>query len=75
MLGASVTQEDPRVPLPPPWRHMYGSWEDPQEMETEEKGRVWFENVETNEKTFNDPRLIPAALKERGVKIQEFILV
>lgn len=44
-------------------------------METEEKGRVWFENVETNEKTFNDLRLIPAALKERGVKIQEFILV
>jgi hypothetical protein len=73
--GATVTQEDPRVPLPPPWRHMYGSWDDPQEKETEVIGHVWFENVETEEKTWYDPRLTQKALKERGVNIQEFKLV
>jgi hypothetical protein len=43
--GATVTQEDPRVPLPPPWRHMYGSGDEPQDIETENIRLVWFEKL------------------------------
>jgi len=74
----TITQEDPRVPLPPPWRYRYGSFE--QFHETEPSGLntflpQFFENVETKEKTRFDPRLTPEALRDRGVDIRELVLV
>jgi Heterokaryon incompatibility protein (HET) len=75
--GKMVTQEDPRLPLPPGWRYRYGSWEAFQQHTEEEalKAGMWFENVETKEISWYDPRLTPEALRERGVDLQEFVLV
>ena len=33
-----------------------------------------FENVETKEVSWFDPRLTPDALRERGINVQEFVL-
>jgi hypothetical protein len=74
----TTTQQDPRVPLPPDWRYMYGTFEQPQELEVENEEdmtRVWFENVVTGEQTYFDPRLTPEALRQRGVELQELVLV
>lgn len=72
--GDVLTQEDPRVALPPQWRYKYVPEEDepntPKEMR-----RYDFENVETKETTWHDPRLTPEALRERGVNLEEFTLV
>jgi hypothetical protein len=75
--GKLVTQEDPRLPLPPGWRYRYGSSEIFQQHTEEEalKAEMWFENVETKEESNFDPRLTPEALRERGVDVQEFVLV
>jgi hypothetical protein len=73
-----TTQQDPRVPLPSDWRYMYGSREDPQEIEAEnedERTEVWFKNVVTGKETSFDPRLTPDALRQRGVDMQELVLV
>jgi hypothetical protein len=72
------TQQDPRVPLPPGWRYMYGSSEEPQEIEADNEENmtgVWFKNVVTGGKTNFDPRLTPEALRQRGVEVQELVLV
>ena len=74
----TTTQQDPRAPLPPDWRYMYGTFEQPQELEAENEKDVtlvWFENVVTGEQTYFDPRLNPEVLRRRGVELQEFVLV
>jgi hypothetical protein len=74
----TTTQQDPRAPLPPGWRYIYGSIEEPQEIEPDnedEMTEVWFENVVTGESTQYDPRLTPEALRQRGVELQELVLV
>jgi hypothetical protein len=72
--GDVLTQEDPRVALPPQWRYKYVPQKDepntPKEMLDFD-----FENVKTKETSWYDPRLTPEALRERGVNLQEFILV
>jgi len=35
----------------------------------------FFENEETKEKTSFDPRLTPEALRDRGIDVQELVLV
>jgi hypothetical protein len=72
--GDVLTREDPRVALPPQWRYKYV----PQKYEPNTPKELldfYFENVETKETSWYDPRLTPEALRERGVNIQEFILV
>jgi hypothetical protein len=72
------TQQDPRAPLPPPWRYVYLDGENFESIESDEdKGmrEQYFENLETGETTWFDPRLSPEALRERGVDIQELVLV
>lgn len=77
--GDTRTQKDPRLPpLLPAWRYIYGNHNPPQEVEPEkleEMARQWFKNVETGEATYSDPRLTPELLRERGVAIEELILV
>ena len=72
--GDVLTQEDPRVALPPQWRYKYVPQKDkpntPKEMLN-----FYFENVETKETSRYDPRLTPEALRERGVNLEEFVLV
>ena len=72
--GDVLTQEDPRVALPTQWRYKYIRLKDepntPKEMLDFD-----FENMETKETTAFDPRLTPEALRERGVNLEEFILV
>jgi len=74
------TQQDPRVKLPPDWRYRYGTFEDPQETEPllhgieEKMTRQWFENIETKEKTRENPALEPNLLRGSGVNIKEIIL-
>jgi hypothetical protein len=76
--GDTRTQQDPRMLLPPAWRYRYGDWETCQEMEAEaleDMTPQWFENMETGEKTWADPRLTPQPLEERGVAVEELILI
>jgi hypothetical protein len=76
--GETVTQKDPRLPLPPQWRHLYGDGKTFQNFESKQVKRMrdqWFENVETKQRTKFDPRLTPDALRERGVDVREFVLV
>jgi hypothetical protein len=72
--GDIVTQEDPRVALPPQWRYKYIPQPHAPNIRKEMLGFV-FENVETNETSAYDPRLTPEALRERGVDLEDFILV
>lgn len=74
----TITQEDPRAPLPAPWRY----WYEPQKTFPKMKRkipkymlRMSFENVETKKNTRFDPRLTPEALRERGVDLQEIVLI
>jgi hypothetical protein len=72
--GDVLTREDPRVALPPQWRYKYVPQKDepntPKEMLD-----FYFENVETKEISWYDPRLTPEALRERGVNLEEFLLM
>jgi hypothetical protein len=72
--GDVLTQEDPRVPLPTQWRYKYIRRKDEPNIPKEMLSFV-FENVETKEITWRDPRLTPEALRERGVNLEEFLLV
>ncbi|CZR66833.1 uncharacterized protein PAC_16734 [Phialocephala subalpina] len=76
--GDCRTQKDPRLPpLPSPWRYIYGDEEAAQEEaeNLEDMMKQWFENVETGDRTDFDPRLTPEFLRERGVAVEELILV
>jgi hypothetical protein len=76
--GNTSTQQDPRVPLPPGWRYRYGSFNAPRITEPaalEDMLPQFFENEETKEKTLLDPRLTPEALRDRGIDVQELVLV
>jgi hypothetical protein len=76
--GNILTQKDPRLPLPPEWRYKYLSGERVQDSELDSSMnflRQVFENVETKELSSFDPRLTPGALRERGIDVQEFVLV
>ncbi|KAG0646983.1 Heterokaryon incompatibility protein [Hyphodiscus hymeniophilus] len=79
MNGDIRTQQDPRMPLPPDWRYMYGGYEGAlQETEAdtlEDMMLQWFENTKTGEWTKWDPRLTPGRLRERGVAVEEIILI
>jgi len=73
-----VTQEDPGVPLPLPWIRRYSTFDYLQEMEAvneDDMTCIWYDNVVTREQTNWDPRLTPAALRDRGVNNQEFMLI
>ncbi len=67
-------QEDPRVALPPQWIYKYFTQVDESNTPKEMLSFV-FENVETKETSYFDPRLTPEALRERGVNLEEFVLV
>ncbi|KAF8860397.1 HET-domain-containing protein [Acephala macrosclerotiorum] len=76
------TQQDPRLgPLPSSWKVRYGSSgkaNDQQDSELDDSGKMklmWYEEVSTGYTGIFDPRLSSAALKERGVSIQDYILV
>ncbi|PMD45671.1 hypothetical protein L207DRAFT_578577 [Hyaloscypha variabilis F] len=76
--GNMSTQEDPRLPLPPGWRYRYGSFNAPRITEPaalEDMLPQFFENEETKEKTWFDPRLTPEALRDRGIDVQELVFV
>ncbi|KAN0112369.1 Heterokaryon incompatibility protein (HET) domain containing protein [Hyaloscypha variabilis] len=79
--GNMWTQQDPRVPLPPGWRYRYGSFNAPRITEPAEPAALedmppqFFENEETKEKTWFDPRLTPEALRYRGINVQELVFV
>ncbi|KAF2491615.1 HET-domain-containing protein [Lophium mytilinum] len=63
--------EDPRLePLPPEWEHVPRdrTAEDPPVFET-------FRNKMTGEEMNSDPRMLPDALRKRGVPLQTFQLV
>jgi hypothetical protein len=77
-LGNILTQKDPRLPLPPEWRHKYFLGERVQDAELDSSMNLLpqaFENVETKELSWCDPRLTPDALRERGIDVQGFVLV
>jgi len=66
------------MPLLPAWRYRYGNRQAQQEMEAkrlQDMTGQWFENMETGVETWKDPRLTPGLLKERGIAIEEFVLV
>ncbi|PVH80079.1 hypothetical protein DL98DRAFT_572177 [Cadophora sp. DSE1049] len=77
--GNIKTQKDPRIPaLPSGWRIMFGTYENPLEVEPEDEKEWdwrWFENLETGERTRFNPAMTPELLRERGVDIREFKLV
>ncbi|KAE9376030.1 HET-domain-containing protein [Stipitochalara longipes BDJ] len=76
--GDIITQKDPREQLPPSWRYGYGDFNVSQDTEPSALKDMlpqFYENVETREKTWADPRLTPEALRDRGVDIQELVLV
>ncbi|KAL2064409.1 hypothetical protein VTL71DRAFT_4903 [Oculimacula yallundae] len=77
--GSIKTQQDPRASaLPQGWRVMFGTFQDPlvDELEDEKDwDGLWYENLETGQRTSHDPRLTPELLRERGVDIQEFKIV
>lgn len=74
--GSILTQQDPRMELPPDWRYVYGDKDNAEEVrEIANMTEQYFENMKTGEVTKFDPRLTPALLKERGVAIEELIIV
>jgi hypothetical protein len=76
--GNILTQKDPRLPLPPEWRYRYLSGKRFQDSELDSSMNFLpqgFENVKTKESSWFDPRLTPDALRERGIDLQEFVLV
>jgi len=79
--GDIYTQNDPRLgPLPPKWRMQFGG-EDDDNLPNEEYDSdgdmlpMRFEDLENNDTTDYDPRMTSEALKARGIKIQDFIIV
>jgi Heterokaryon incompatibility protein (HET) len=73
----SQTQLNPRAgPFPPGWRVRYGLNGDESEIDADGNMKSqWFENVETGERCWYDPRLRSQSLRARGVDIQDFLLV
>jgi hypothetical protein len=74
----TMTQQDPRVLLPPEWRYRYGPSHAFKNIEAtipKHMLRQWFENVKTKQRTWADPRLTPQVLRKRGFDIQDFLLV
>jgi hypothetical protein len=71
------TQLNPRAGhFPQGWRVRYGS--NSSEPEIDDDGNMksqWFENVETGERCWYDPRLRSQNLRKMGVDIQDFMLV
>lgn len=65
-------EEDPRLPpLPSPWRRIErdATSEDPWDFVAD------YENVESGEMLNSDPRMLPGALVENGVKLEWLRLV
>jgi hypothetical protein len=76
--GKTVTQKDPRVPLPSSWRYRYSHGQNLHKSELsifKNRREQYFENVATKEVTWYEPRPTPEALQERGFDIQELVLV
>lgn len=77
--GKIKTQQDPRIgDLPPGWRKMFGTFENPLEAEPEDEKEWairWFENSETGKRTYLNPVLTPELLRIRGVDIRALKLV
>ena len=62
---------DPRLGLvPAPWR-----WQHPVRTPNDPWTFVHFRNEETGEMVNYDPRMLPEALKTRGVHVETFLLV
>jgi hypothetical protein len=73
-----MTQKDPRVSLPSPWRHGYGPgnvFSDVEANDPKHLRRQWFDNPKARQRTWADPRLTPEALSHRGVDVREFVLI
>jgi hypothetical protein len=79
--GGVMTQNDPRLgPLPRDWKKVYFKEGDEQPYETEYDGdgtmrRLRFQQISTGETTKSDPRMTSSALKERGVIIEDIIII
>ncbi|KAK0099535.1 hypothetical protein ONS96_008369 [Cadophora gregata f. sp. sojae] len=77
--GQTKTQEDPRTAsFPSDWRIMFGTRENPLEVEPEDENDWefrWFENMKTGEQTSFNPAITPSLLKERGVDIRQLRLI
>jgi hypothetical protein len=73
-----VSHEDPRLgPLPSEWRYLYGkSGASREELSEDEKNGParHFENAEIKVIQEWDPRMLPEALRSRGVNIKDFVL-
>jgi hypothetical protein len=70
-LTGATTLEDPRFgPLPPGWeRIQYNKTQDDPHVVDR------FRNMVTGEEINSDPRLLPEALKSRGINLQVFQLI
>jgi len=67
----SLTEEDPRLPpLSSGWERFEKDW-----TSDEPQLCAWFRNKETGEEMDSDPRMLPEALKTRGVPLRMFSLV
>jgi hypothetical protein len=75
-LNGMKSQEDPRMGLlPSGWRSRYGQGKAHEfDRHVNIRGR-WFENIETRECSWTDPRLRSVALKARGVDIKDFCII
>jgi hypothetical protein len=71
--------EDTRLgPLPSGWRYLYGkSGASREELSEDEKNGParYFENAEIEVIQEWDPRMLPEALRSRGVNIRDFVLI
>jgi hypothetical protein len=79
--GGVRTQNDPRLgPLPRGWKKVYHKKRDKQPYETEFDSdgtmrRLLFHQISTGETTIYDPRMTSFALKERGVILEDLIII
>ncbi|KAH7070729.1 heterokaryon incompatibility protein-domain-containing protein [Paraphoma chrysanthemicola] len=66
------SRSDPRLdPLPTPWEQCVA----PDRLWAAAKKVDAFKNRDTGEIMYTDPRMLPAALRARGVPLQDFLLV
>jgi hypothetical protein len=79
--GGVMTQNDPRLgPLPRGWKKVYLKKGDEQPYETEFDSdgtmrRLRFQQISTGKTTKSDPRMTSSALKERGVILEDIIII
>jgi hypothetical protein len=76
-----MTQNDPRLgPLPRDWKKVYFKKGEGQPYETEFDSDgtmrvLWFQQISTGKATDRDPRMTSSALKERGIILEDIIII